>query len=675
MPFYWLTDFQMIWETESGKQHILNMMENNGFKEFMSNSVSLQESNLNMENIRYFDIDELNQRTSENKMMKVMHFNCRMLAKNRGKIKGFLYTLEEEPDIILLSEIGKDGHRYLKSTFPNYTAEFVLPKCSSYGGVAILALDNTYEMTVNTDLNITKACNCAKCQIEDIWLDITCEGKKFTVVAIYRHPNGNIEHFTQQLALSLHKVPTDNICLIGGDININLMDITKDLVLNYVTLFMSLGFVPKIYLPTRITDHTCTLIDHIFLRLPKKYHEIYTYSGCIFSDISDHLPIILAISFINRPSAKRPYVRIINERTLNNFKVKCENHNWAVMDNLDDIDDKYDFLESSITDNFEESFPLVKQSRKRNKDKKWMTSGLLKSIRHKHRLYKKKIVSPTVHNKLSYTRFESILQSTLKEAEQKYFYNLFNDVKDSSVKLWKCLGNMINPNKKVKRNRISKLNVNGVDITDDQLISNQMNEYFCNIGKKLANDLPQSGDFTKYLMNKVNATMFLSPVLRTEITKVIDHLNSKKSPGPDNMSPKILKYCGNALSEPLSKIFNSSIEAAKYPTKLKIAKVIALHKKNCYYQPENYRPISLLSCIDKIFEKIIHTRLMNFIDKHNIIILQQFGFLPKHSTIQALIEVVDNIRRNIDKGEYTLGIYLDLKEAFDTVNHEILLKK
>ena len=79
-----------------------------------------------------------------------------------------------------------------------------------------------------------------------------------------------------------------------------------------------------------------------------------------------------------------------------------------------------------------------------------MTSGLLKSIRHKHRLYKKKIVSPTVHNKLSYTRFESILQSTLKEAEQKYFYNLFNDVKDSSVKLWKCLGNMINPDKKSK---------------------------------------------------------------------------------------------------------------------------------------------------------------------------------------------------------------------------------
>ena len=91
--------------------------------------------------------------------------------------------------------------------------------------------------------------------------------------------------------------------------------------------------------------------------------------------------------------------------------------------------------------------------------------------------------------------------------------------------------------------------------------------------------------------------------------------------------------------------------------------------------PENYRPISLLSCLDKIFERLIHKRFMQFIDRYKILILEQYGFLKNHSTMSALIDVIDNVRNYIDKGELALGIYLDLKKAFDTVNHSILLSK
>ena len=279
-----------------------------------------------------------------------------------------------------------------------------------------------------------------------------------------------------------------------------------------------------------------------------------------------------------------------------------------------------------------------------------MTSGLLKSIRHKNRLFKKQIKSPTPYNKSSYRNYLNVLESTLKQAEESYFLNLFRDTKESSIKLWKCLGSIINPNKKSKQNKISKLYVDGTYITDNKTISNQMNDYFCNIGKKLANELPHRPNPTTYLKNKVTETLFLSPIENYEIIKEITSLNAKKSPGPDNISPKILKNCQTVLIEPLCKIFNSSIETAIYPSKLKLAKIIALYKKSCHHMPENYRPISLLSCIDKIYEKLLHKRFIKFIDKHNIIILQQFGFLPKHSTIHALTEVVDNIRNIIDKG-------------------------
>ena len=109
--------------------------------------------------------------------------------------------------------------------------------------------------------------------------------------------------------------------------------------------------------------------------------------------------------------------------------------------------------------------------------------------------------------------------------------------------------------------------------------------------------------------------------------------------------------------------------------KLKIAKVLALYKKGSKFLPENYRPISLLSCLDKIFEKLIHKRLMIFINKYKILILEQYGFLKNHSTMSALIDVIDTVRMYVDQGEFALSIFLDLKKAFDTVNHDILLSK
>ena len=263
----------------------------------------------------------------------------------------------------------------------------------------------------------------------------------------------------------------------------------------------------------------------------------------------------------------------------------------------------------------------------------------------------------------------------MKAAEENFYHNLFNDTKTATTKLWKTLGDIINPSKVKKRRGLSKLFTGNEYIKNKNEISNQMNYYFCTIGGKLAAEIPQGNHPRSYMKNRINETIFLEPIFDNEITMEIKNLNNRKSPGPDNISPKILKACEPFIKTPLTKLFNYSIETATYPSKLKLAKVLALHKKKSIYLPENYRPISLLSCIDKIFEKLLHKRFMKFIEKHKIIILNQYGFLKKHSTVFALIDVVDHIRKALDKGEYALGIYLDLRKAFDTVNHKILLDK
>ena len=107
-----------------------------------------------------------------------------------------------------------------------------------------------------------------------------------------------------------------------------------------------------------------------------------------------------------------------------------------------------------------------------------------------------------------------------------------------------------------------------------------MNNYFCTIGNKLASDLPTGKSFKAFLKNKVQHTMFLSPILESEISTEILKLNSRKSPGPDNLSPKILKACETEIRKPLTDIFNWSLQTATYPSNLKIAKVLALYKKS-----------------------------------------------------------------------------------------------
>ena len=126
---------------------------------------------------------------------------------------------------------------------------------------------------------------------------------------------------------------------------------------------------------------------------------------------------------------------------------------------------------------------------------------------------------------------------------------------------------------------------------------------------------------------------------------------------------------------PLRKIFNKSIEIYRYPDGMKLAKVVPIFKKGPLYISDNYRPISLLSIFNKIFEKILHRNLMKFLERHNILFMYQFGYRKLHSITIALTEITDKIKKLLDEGNYVIGIYLDLTKAFDTVNHEILLDK
>ena len=155
---------------------------------------------------------------------------------------------------------------------------------------------------------------------------------------------------------------------------------------------------------------------------------------------------------------------------------------------------------------------------------------------------------------------------------------------------------------------------------------------------------------------------------------IISSLDSNKSVGPNSIPTKILKLLKNDISSQLSEIFNISFSSGIFPSILKTAKVIPIHKNNSKLDFSNYCPISLLSNIEKILERLMYNRIYKFFYNNNLISIQ-FGFRQKYSTVHALISLTENIRKSLDEENIGCGIFADLQKAFDTVEHNILLSK
>ena len=202
---------------------------------------------------------------------------------------------------------------------------------------------------------------------------------------------------------------------------------------------------------------------------------------------------------------------------------------------------------------------------------------------------------------------------------------------------------------------------NNKTITDPTAMSNVFNNYFTSIAKKTNSNIKFSPKhYTDYLSYSNTNTFFLTPTDKNEISLIISSLDSHKSSGPNSIPVKILKLLKNDISQQLSDIFNMSFSTGQFPSVLKIAKVIPIHKKQSRVDYTNYRPISLLSNIEKIIEKLMYKRLSNFLDINNLIYSLQFGLRAKYSTTHALINLTESIRQSLDEGSFGCGIFVDL---------------
>ncbi len=206
--------------------------------------------------------------------------------------------------------------------------------------------------------------------------------------------------------------------------------------------------------------------------------------------------------------------------------------------------------------------------------------------------------------------------------------------------------------------------------TSEEEKANALNDYFVSISTvdDTNVNLPRFIAKTNESLNPIN-------VNELEIRDVIDNLEVNKAAGPDEISHRMLKETKSTICKPLCLLFNRSLQEGIYPEKWKIANVMPLFKKGDRNKPCNYRPISLISCIGKVMERIVFKHMYNHLSMHNLIYKNQSGFIPGHSTVYQLIDIYNQICTAFDQRKSTCIIFCDISKAFDRVWHNGLFHK
>jgi len=608
-----------------------------------------------------------------------LHINIHSLPAKLDDIKNILCSFKEKNitvHFILLCETFLCDNSEQLCNIEGYKLICKNRTNSKRGGVAIY-IHNKYVCKLRNDLSVN-----VENEFESLFIEATHNKTTVIVGEIYRVPNTSVKTSIERFHTILDRLKKANCDVImGTDQNLDLLKYNNDSnIRHFLDGFISSGFIPTITKPTRITHSSATLIDNIYVK-GFHYSNYASLPGILQYDISDHLPVFICLG--KDISKKKPESVQFEHRRVTDTAIASVNQellstDWSCLETTS-VDEAYEYFINKIHEYIDKYAPIqtIKIPPMFIKREPWLTNGIMTSARVKQKLFNKSKGKPKDHPlSQRYIIYKTVFNKVKRKAKLIYTNEILARYKYNARKTWEFiniqLGKMRN-----KVNCVDLLTINDSQITDQKEIADQFCSYFASVGKHQSQKVGISHKQSQDYMGSVwhANSIYLQPTDNFEIMQILNGLKCTNSYGDDRLSSKILKQITCGIAQPLSFLINRALEEGIFPNSIKCAKVIPIFKKGSHDKLDNYRPISLLTNISKVFEKVIFKRCYKFLDESNLLDPYQFGFRPKHSTIDANTLLIKDILQSLNKNEYTLAVFCDLSKAFDTIDHDILLYK
>ena len=278
----------------------------------------------------------------------------------------------------------------------------------------------------------------------------------------------------------------------------------------------------------------------------------------------------------------------------------------------------------------------------------------------------------------NYRKWRNIVTELIRKAKVEYYRESITQNKCTSD-IWKQLKEMSTT--KTNNFTISHMTHNGATSQNQEEIANMYNDYITNLSEILKNkeslpfDEKVLSDYVNSKIPLIQPDFTLGYIHDDQVLKLLSTLNVNKSSGTDNLGPRILKLCAPIIYKVVAYLINLSIKTSIFPDKLKEAKITPIYKKGDKSEPCNYRPISILPTLSKIFEKHMASQIKSYVSEFNLLQKEQSGFREHHSCMTALTKMTEAWLSEMDSGNLTGTVLLDFSKAFDLVNHNILIHK
>lgn len=598
----------------------------------------------------------------DSKGFKICSHNVNRLENKLEEIRHNLLQSANAPDIIGCCEtFFNDIIPDTSIQVPGYTT-VRKDRYSNMGGGWVIYINESISFERKEQFEISG--------IETVWLEIKPDYKKpFIIGFVYRNPrctNDWIDLFEEELQVALNY---SNDIIIAGDFNIDLLPPSKP-PQKWQHVLETYSLHQLINEPTRVTKDSKTLIDHIYVTNLSQVYETHV----VKYSISDHYPVCITRHLKPNLQKKHSHNTITyrNCKTLNEeaflqdlfnapfYSVEFENDPDLCLQRW------YDIFNSIL----DKHAPIITKRVKNDHQPEW----------YKHEITESRNMRDKC-NRLGlwdeYKFWRNKTKTVTEDAKCKYYTDLVKDSKDSKT-LWKCI-NTLTPPLNTYPSRLKTDNEKFS--TDPTLIANIFNDFFTSCVKDLRKGTDEHTTHFQKLKSYVNGKVAqehnfkVQPIDMNKLYEDLCNLDETKSTGLDNIGPRILKLSAPAIVTSLTYIFNRIIDSGKFPMLFKNAKVTPIYKKGDRTEATNYRPISVLSTLSKLIEQHISKQLYGYLTDFNLLHTSQSGFRPHHSCQTALINITDKWLKEINDGNINGVVFLDLKKAFDVVDHDILYQK